>query len=93
MNMARYARAKVLLTGDIDRGGVYASFLGTWMTFSPWEGNCWRDSWSTNSEGDSSLLAPAHRYMQEHTGKPVLGSHPHDTEHQHSGRGPGSPPL
>lgn len=50
MNMARYARARVLLAGDIDRGGVYASFLGTWMTFAPWEKNCWRGSWSTNFE-------------------------------------------
>jgi adenosylcobyric acid synthase len=26
--MARYAEAPVLLVGDIDRGGVYASFIG-----------------------------------------------------------------
>ncbi|NTW77454.1 MAG: threonine-phosphate decarboxylase, partial [Syntrophaceae bacterium] len=29
MNMALYARAPVLLVGDIDRGGIYASFIGT----------------------------------------------------------------
>lgn len=73
MNMARYARAKVLLTGDIDRGGVYASFLGTWMTFSPWERELLAGFVVNKFRGDSSLLAPAHRYMQEHTGKPVLG--------------------
>ena len=73
MNMARYARAKVLLIGDIDRGGVYASFLGTWMTFSPWERELLAGFVVNKFRGDSSLLAPAHRYTQEHTGKPVLG--------------------
>ncbi|MFR5647572.1 MAG: cobyric acid synthase, partial [Bilophila wadsworthia] len=34
MRMADYARASVLLVGDIDRGGLYASFLGTWMSFT-----------------------------------------------------------
>ena len=34
MNMAMEAGARVLLVGDIDRGGVYASFLGTWLTFT-----------------------------------------------------------
>ena len=37
MAMAREAGAKVLLAGDIDRGGLYASFLGTWLTFTPEE--------------------------------------------------------
>ncbi|UKI30181.1 MAG: hypothetical protein L6W00_19695 [Lentisphaeria bacterium] len=37
MRMAEYADARVLLTGDIDRGGVYASFIGTYATFEPWE--------------------------------------------------------
>ena len=34
MRMARYAGARVLLVGDIERGGVYTSLLGTWMTFT-----------------------------------------------------------
>lgn len=73
MNMARYARAKVLLAGDIDRGGVYASFLGTWMTFSPWERELLAGFVVNKFRGDASLLASAHHYVQEHTGKPVLG--------------------
>lgn len=73
MNMARYARARVLLTGDIDRGGVYASFLGTWMTFSPWEKELLAGFVVNKFRGDPGLLAPAHHYMLDHTGKPVLG--------------------
>lgn len=73
MNMARYARAKVLLTGDIDRGGVYASFLGTWMTFAPWEKELLAGFVVNKFRGDPDLLAPAHRYLLDRTGKPVLG--------------------
>ena len=73
MNMARYARAKVLLTGDIDRGGVYASFLGTWMTFAPWEKELLAGFVVNKFRGDPELLAPAHSYMLDRTGRPVLG--------------------
>ena len=34
MNMALYAGAPVLIVGDIDRGGVYASFIGTMEVLS-----------------------------------------------------------
>ena len=37
MAMARHAEAKVLLVGDIDRGGVFASLVGTMVLLDPWE--------------------------------------------------------
>lgn len=37
MRMAAHAQASVLLVGDIDRGGVYALLLGTWMTLEQQE--------------------------------------------------------
>ncbi len=73
MNMARYADASVLLVGDIDRGGVYASFLGTYMTLDPVERALLAGFLVNRFRGDSSLLAPAHDYLRTYTGKPVVG--------------------
>lgn len=77
MNMAAHARASVLLVGDIDRGGVYASFLGTWMTFTPPERKLLTGFLVNRFRGDASLLDSAHSYMREHTDVPVLGVVPH----------------
>ncbi len=73
MNMARHAQAKVLLAGDIDRGGVYASFLGTWMTFDQSERNLMAGFLINKFRGDADLLAPANQYIQDHTGLPIWG--------------------
>lgn len=72
MNMASLARARVLLCGDIDRGGVYASFIGSWLTFSLEERKLLAGYVVNHFRGDQSLLAPAHDYVLRATGKPVL---------------------
>ena len=77
MRMAEHARASVLLVGDIDRGGVYASFLGTWMTFTDAERRLLTGYIVNRFRGDASLLDPAHEYMLDHTGIPVLGTIPY----------------
>ena len=77
MRMADHARASVLLVGDIDRGGVYASFLGTWMTFTDAERRLLAGYLVNRFRGDASLLAPAHDYMRARTGVPVLGVIPY----------------
>lgn len=73
MNMAAHAGAKVLLAGDIDRGGVYASFLGTYATLTPAERELLAGFAVNKFRGDPSLLADAHSYLERATGKPVLG--------------------
>lgn len=73
MRMAGHARASVLLVGDIDRGGVYASFLGTWMTFTVAERRLLAGYIVNRFRGDPSLLEAAHVYLSAHTGVPVLG--------------------
>lgn len=77
MRMAAHARAAVLLAGDIDRGGVYASFLGTWMTFSPAEQRLVAGFLVNRFRGDASLLDPAHAFLYNRTGRPVLGVIPY----------------
>ncbi len=73
MRMAEYAQSPVLLAGDIDRGGVYASFIGTYATLEPWERKLLHGFVVNKFRGDPTLLADAHSYVCGMTGKPVLG--------------------
>ena len=73
MNMAKYARSPVLLVGDIDRGGVYASFVGTYMTLEVPERELLYGFLVNKFRGDPTLLADAHTYVEKMTGKPVVG--------------------
>ncbi len=77
MRMAKHAGAQVLLVGDIDRGGVYASLLGTYMTFDSQERKLLLGYLINKFRGDPSLLKNAHDYILKHTKKPVLGTIPH----------------
>jgi cobyric acid synthase CobQ len=77
MRMAEYAAAPVLVVGDIDRGGVFASFVGTMEVLAPWERKRVA-GWIVNRfRGDASLLGPALDYTLKHTGRPVLGVVPY----------------
>jgi adenosylcobyric acid synthase len=77
MRMAEYARAPVLVAGDIDRGGVFAAFVGTMEVLAPWERKLIA-GWIVNRfRGDASLLGPALDYTLEYTGRPVLGVVPY----------------
>jgi adenosylcobyric acid synthase len=76
MGMAKYANAPVLIAGDIDRGGVYASFIGTMAVFEEWERNLVKGFIVNRFRGDAALLVSAHDYLFEYTGKPILGTIP-----------------
>jgi cobyric acid synthase CobQ/L-threonine-O-3-phosphate decarboxylase len=77
MKMAKYAQSPVLLVGDIDRGGVYASFVGTMEVLAPWERELIGGFVVNRFRGDASLLDSAHRYLIEHTGKSSIGVVPY----------------
>lgn len=79
MRMARYADAAVLIVGDIDRGGVYASFVGTMEVLAEWERRLVRGFLVNKFRGQADLLSSAHRYVREHTGRSVLGVIPYLT--------------
>ena len=80
MQMARYANSPVLLVGDIDRGGVYASFVGTMEVLEEWERELVAGFLVNRFRGDATLLKSAHEYVLEHTAKPVLGTIPYIKE-------------
>ncbi|MBA4356528.1 MAG: threonine-phosphate decarboxylase [Desulfovibrio sp.] len=73
MAMARHARAKVLLVGDIDRGGVFAALSGTFEILDPEERALVAGHVLNKFRGDASLLAPALDFLYRRTGRPVLG--------------------
>ena len=73
MGMAELADAQVLLCGDIDRGGVFASLYGTVKLLEPREQDRIRGLLINKFRGDIEILRPGLRQLEELTGKPVLG--------------------
>ncbi len=77
MAMARYARSPVILVGDIDRGGVFASFVGTMEVLAEWERALVAGFIINRFRGDESLLDDAINYVERHTGRPTFGIVPY----------------
>ncbi|WP_163336674.1 cobyric acid synthase [Desulfopila sp. IMCC35008] len=80
MRMAAYADSPVLLVGDIDRGGVYASFVGTMEVLSEWERQLIAGFLVNRFRGQQSLLESAHDYVWSHTGRRTFGVVPYLSE-------------
>jgi adenosylcobyric acid synthase len=77
MRMAEMANASCLIVGDIDRGGVFASLLGTVELLELHERARIRGFVINKFRGDVSLLTPGIRTMEERIGKPCLGVVPY----------------
>jgi cobyric acid synthase CobQ len=77
MPMARYAGSPVLLVGDIDRGGVFASFVGTMEVLAEWERALVRGFVVNRFRGEKALLQDALDYTARHTGLPTFGVVPY----------------
>ena len=77
MSMARHAGADVILVGDIDRGGVFASVYGSIMLQSPDDRRLIKGIIINKFRGDLRLFDDGRRMLEELCGVPVLGVIPY----------------
>jgi len=73
MGFAEAVDCPVVLVGDIDRGGVFAQFVGTLALLSESECARVRGFVVNRFRGDLSLLKPGLDWLAARTGKPVHG--------------------
>jgi adenosylcobyric acid synthase len=77
MSMAQHAKADVILVGDIDRGGVFASVYGSIMLQSPEDRKRIKGIIINKFRGDMRLFDEGRRMLEEICGIPVLGVIPY----------------
>lgn len=77
MRVARIANAPVILVGDIDKGGVFASLVGTLQLLEPEDRKRVIGVIINKFRGDVSLLQPGLTWFEEYTGVPILGVVPY----------------
>lgn len=73
MLFANRVKAPVILVSDIERGGCFASILGTIMLLKSNHQNLIKGIIINKFLGDSKILFPAIQKIQNKTKKPVLG--------------------
>jgi adenosylcobyric acid synthase len=73
MAVARLAGAPVVLVGDIDRGGVFAAFVGTLALLPPEDRARVGGLIVNRFRGDRTILEPGLAEVAARTGVPVLG--------------------
>ena len=77
MPMARHANADVILVGDIDRGGVFASVYGSIALQEPDDRRLIRGIIINKFRGDLRLFDEGRRMLEQLCGVPVLGVVPY----------------
>jgi adenosylcobyric acid synthase len=73
MGFARAANVPVVLVGDIDRGGVIASLVGTKVILAPDDAAMISGYIINKFRGDVSLFDDGLKIITQHTGWPCLG--------------------
>ena len=77
MSMAQHAKADVILVGDIDRGGVFASVYGSIMLQSPEDRKRIKGIIINKFRGDMRLFDEGRRMLEGICSIPVLGVIPY----------------
>ena len=75
--MARHAGADVILVGDIDRGGVFASVYGSIALQTPEDRRLIKGIIVNKFRGDMRLFESGRRMLEDICGVPVLGVVPY----------------
>jgi len=73
MRIAGLVKAPVLLVGDIDKGGVFASLVGTLTLLN----NSIKGLIINKFRGDMALLQPGLDWLESYTSTPVIGVIPY----------------
>ncbi|MEP7022067.1 MAG: cobyric acid synthase [Pseudonocardiales bacterium] len=73
LGFARAADVPTIVVGDIDRGGVFASLIGTVAVLDPDDQDLITGFVINKFRGDRALVEPGLRMLAERTGRPTLG--------------------
>ena len=77
MSMARHAKADVILVGDIDRGGVFASVYGSIALQTPEDRQMIKGIIINKFRGDMRLFDEGRKMLEDICGVPMLGVVPY----------------
>ncbi len=81
VKMAEIADAACLLVTDIDRGGVFASLVGTYALLEPQERSRFCGFLINKFRGDVRLFTPGISYLEERLSQTCLGIIPYLQDH------------